>query len=61
MLKPKYHVNKYTMFDTNECQDKAKAYGVKSFPAVSINGTLVDCCKNNGIDNKYLIAAGLGR
>ncbi len=32
--------------ETNVCENKAKAYGVKSLPAVAIDGELVDCCKN---------------
>ncbi|MFD2216501.1 thioredoxin family protein [Metabacillus endolithicus] len=47
--------------DTNECEAKAKEYGVKSVPAVAINGELVDCCKNNGIDIESIKAAGLGQ
>jgi hypothetical protein len=37
--------------DTNECEVKAKQYGLRSVPAVAINGELVDCCKNNGTLN----------
>lgn len=47
--------------DTNECETKAKHYGVKSVPAVAINGKLVDCCKNNEIDIESLKVAGLGQ
>lgn len=47
--------------DSNECEDKAKAYGVKSVPAVAIDGKLVDCCSNNGINIDVLKAAGLGQ
>lgn len=54
-----YDLNKKC--DTNECEDKAKAYGVTSVPAVAINGKLVDCCKNNGVDINALKAAGLGQ
>jgi glutaredoxin len=55
-----YDLNKKC--DTNECEDKAKAYGVQTVPAVAINGVLVDCCrKNNGIDIDALKAAGLGQ
>ena len=50
----------YKKCDTLECEAKAKAYGVKSVPAVAINGKLVDCC-NNGIDIDALKAAGLGQ
>lgn len=44
--------------DTNECEIKAKQYGVKSVPAVAINGKLVS---SNGIDIDALKAAGLGQ
>ncbi|WP_257345811.1 thioredoxin family protein [Pseudalkalibacillus decolorationis] len=47
--------------NTNECETRAKQHGVKSVPAVAINGELVDCCKNNGIDISSLKAAGLGQ
>lgn len=51
-----YDLNKKC--DTNECETKAKAYGVKSVPAVAVNGKLVS---NNGIDINALKAAGLGQ
>lgn len=47
--------------DTNECKEKAEQYGIKSVPAVAINGKLVDCCKNKGIDLEVLKSAGLGQ
>lgn len=46
--------------DTNECKEKAIQYGVKSVPAVAINGVLVSCCQNNGVNFDALRAAGLG-
>ncbi len=54
-----YDLNKKC--DTLECEAKAKAYGIKSVPAVAINGKLVDCCNNNGINIDALKAAGLGQ
>lgn len=54
-----YDLNKKC--DTNECEAKAKAYGVKSIPAVAINGKLVECCSNGGINIDALKAAGLGQ
>ena len=54
-----YDLNKKC--DTLECEAKAKEYGVTSVPAVAINGKLVDCCKNNGVDINALKAAGLGQ
>lgn len=47
--------------DTNECVDKAKQYGIKSVPAVAIDGKLVDCCNNRGIDIEALKRAGLAQ
>jgi glutaredoxin len=51
-----YDLNKKC--DTLECEAKAKEYGIKSVPAVAINGKLVS---NNGIDIEALKAAGLGQ
>ncbi|MCA1633841.1 MAG: thioredoxin family protein [Acidobacteria bacterium] len=39
---------------------KAKQYGVKSVPAVVIDGKLADCCAGRGVDEATLRAAGLG-
>lgn len=39
---------------------KAKQYGVKSVPAVVINGKLADCCAGNGPEEAALRAEGLG-
>ncbi len=36
--------------ETNECRDKAKAYGIKSVPAVAIDGQLAGCCSGRGVD-----------
>jgi glutaredoxin 3 len=39
----------------------AKRYGIKSLPAVVINGQLADCCKQGGIDLDALRNMGLGQ
>lgn len=54
-----YDLNKKC--STNECVEKAQRYGVQSVPAVAINGKLVDCCSNRGIDYEALKRAGLGQ
>ena len=48
------------MKDTNSAK-RAKSLGVKSLPAVAINGKLADCCSGRGPDEAALKAAGLGR
>ena len=40
--------------------DKAKRYGIRSVPAVVVDGKLADCCTGRGPDEATLIAAGIG-
>jgi hypothetical protein len=40
---------------------RAKDLGVKSVPAVAINGALADCCSGRGPDEAALRSAGLGQ
>ena len=40
---------------------RAKDLGIKSVPAVVINGKLADCCTGRGPDEATLRAAGLGQ
>ena len=47
--------------ETNECRDKAKEYGIRSVPAVAIDGKLASCCTDNGVDIEALKRAGLGQ
>lgn len=39
---------------------KAKRYGIRSVPAVVVNGRLADCCAGRGPDEGALRAAGIG-
>lgn len=39
---------------------RAGQYGVKSVPAVVIDGKLADCCVGRGVDESTLRAAGVG-
>ena len=40
--------------------DRAKSYGIRSLPAVVIDGKLADCCSGRGVDENTLRAAGIG-
>ena len=40
---------------------RAKSLGIRSVPAVVINGKLADCCTGRGPDEATLRAAGLGK
>lgn len=41
--------------------ERAKELGVRSLPAVAIDGALAGCCSGRGVDEEALRAAGLGR
>lgn len=40
---------------------RAKGYGVRSVPAIVIDGKLAECCSGRGPDADTLRAAGLGQ
>jgi glutaredoxin 3 len=44
-----------------EVAKRAKGLGIRSVPAVIIEGKLAECCTGRGIDLTVLRAAGLGR
>jgi len=45
----------------NDVAQRAKQLGIRSVPAVAINGQLAGCCAGRGPDEKTLRAAGLGQ
>ncbi len=45
----------------SEIADRARDLGIRSLPAVVIDGKLADCCAGRGLDEEVLMAAGLGR
>lgn len=40
---------------------RAAALGVRSVPAIAINGKLADCCAGRGVDENVLRAVGIGQ
>ena len=44
-----------------EVAKRAKDLGIRSVPAVVIEGKLASCCAGRGVDEAILRAAGLGR
>jgi glutaredoxin len=57
---PSCEVTVLDMNDTNVA-DRARQLGVRSVPAVVIDGKLADCCAGRGPDEATLKAAGLGQ
>lgn len=52
-----------SVLDMNDTDvaERAKQLGVRSVPAVIIDGKLADCCAGRGPDEAALKAAGLGQ
>jgi glutaredoxin len=46
--------------DEEDIATKAKQYGVRSVPAVVVDGKLADCCVGGGVDEAALRSAGIG-
>jgi glutaredoxin 3 len=44
-----------------ETARRAQALGIRSVPAVVVDGQLADCCAGRGVDEDGLRAAGVGR
>ena len=44
----------------HEVSERAISLGIRSIPAVLIDGVLADCCSGRGVDMSVLQAAGLG-
>ena len=57
---PSCDVSVLDMNDPNVAS-RAEGLGIKSVPAVVIDGKLADCCSERGPDEATLRAAGLGQ
>ncbi len=51
------------VLDMNDDEVAARAteLGIRSVPAVAVNGKLAECCANRGVDESTLRAAGIGQ
>ena len=52
-----------SVLDMNEpdAESRAKGLGIRSVPAVVIDGKLAECCAGRGLDEATLRAAGIGQ
>jgi glutaredoxin len=52
-----------TILDMNDINvaKRARDLGVRSVPAVAVNGQLASCCGGGGVEEQALRAAGLGQ
>ncbi len=47
--------------ESKVCVDKMKEYNITSLPAVAVNGKLLSCCQNKGVNKEELAASGIGQ
>jgi hypothetical protein len=48
-------------YDTIECREKVRRYGINEVPAIAVDGVVLDCCRRGPIDAAVLRAAGIGQ
>lgn len=46
--------------DSEACLMKAKSYGIKTLPAIAVNGVLLNCCQTKGVSGEEFAHAGVG-
>jgi len=51
----------FTASPQPSAREKAAEYGIKTIPAVVVDGRLVSCCENTGPNRDALSAAGIGQ
>ncbi len=56
---PSCEITVHDMHDATVAK-RAQVLGIRSVPAVVINGQLADCCAGRGVDESTLRSAGLG-
>ena len=44
----------------NDVATRARQYGIRSVPAVVVDGKLAECCAGRGVDEATLRATGIG-
>ena len=57
---PSCEISVLDMQDTS-VSDRARNLGIKSIPAILIDGKVADCCAGRGVDADTLRAAGIGQ
>jgi len=60
MACPDCEITVYDLSDPANAS-KARQFGIKTVPAVIVNGSLVSCCENTGPQKADLQAAGIGQ
>ncbi len=57
---PSCDVTVHDLHDTHSAQ-RAVDLGIRQIPSIVVDGTLADCCRNGGVTEAGLRAAGVGQ
>jgi glutaredoxin len=60
-IDPRHEIVVHDMQADEKAAEKAEAFGIRTVPAVIVDGSLLACCKNTGPTLRELHAAGLAR
>jgi glutaredoxin 3 len=60
-IDPRHEIVVHDMHKDKRAAEKADAFGIRTVPAVVVDGFLLACCKNKGPTLRELHAAGLAK
>jgi glutaredoxin 3 len=60
-IDPRHEILVHDMHDDETAAEKADAFGIRTVPAVVVDGSLLACCRNKGPTLQELRAAGLAK
>ncbi len=60
-IDPRHEIVVHDLHKDDGAAEKADAFGIRTVPAVVVDGFLLACCKNKGPTLRELHAAGLAR
>ena len=60
-IDPRHEIIVHDLHNDKGAAERAEAFGIRTVPAVVVDGFLLACCKNKGPTLRELHAAGLGK
>jgi glutaredoxin 3 len=60
-IDPRHEIVVHDMHEDPAVAEKAEAFGIRTVPAVVVDGFLLACCKNKGPTLRELQSAGLAK
>ena len=61
VIDPRHEIVVHDMHGHQGAAERAESFGIRTVPAVVVDGSLLACCKNKGPTLQELHAAGLAR